>query len=594
LKGYVSRRLYVFAILSCVAICGIMNEDIARADWLHPDYSNPDGGGSTASSDSASDDSEASDLIVSNVTNGFEPKIDGFSFENYGRDVQYGSDGLTIAEMQRMFGEKVCAGKEGGECILTPPAERWMDQNNGPSGHCQGMAVLSALLYYGEENSSDFGADDAYELSIEDNKPLQHEIAYWAAMPASSDKDVDQSPSAVLDNLTNTLKKGLNASEWWTLGVYRPDESGGHAVTPFGVEDLGDGQFKILVYDNNWPGETRYVEVDRDDNTWQYDAAIDPDEPIETYSGNASLHNLILAATSPLLERQRCDFCDEGDNESLTDESASKAEVKQGLRQKNAEITRYLQIWLDGNASLLITDVLGRRIGRVEAKKFVNEIPGAKIEHPMDVGAKAPEKYRQPIYYIPASLNFTIKVDGAWLNGQGQDEEYVTMIGPGYDLVVEGLLLDPGEHDYIDVATVGKEDYRLTYRTNYTDSPDLIIGKDTEPASYEFMARGDKVEPEGNFSVELDMNRGMFIINPRGNSEADQFELLMHRIDDYGEQFFGAKNISLNSTDMVFLNFLDWEEDGQKMYLTIDHGNTGIPSERVEMENNTEFREYWE
>ncbi|HWQ20412.1 MAG TPA: hypothetical protein VN455_11585 [Methanotrichaceae archaeon] len=613
MKRYILMLFCVSGLLASVAVCGIMTADTAKADWLYPSYldsRDTDDGGSTASSElapnekeayeesDASDENDTSDQIYSRVTNGFSPKIDGFSFENYGRSVQYGSDGLTPAELQRMFGDKVCACKTGGECILTPPARRWMDKNNEPSGHCQGMAMLSTLMYYGKISPTEFGADEVYELSIEDNKPLQHEIAYWAATPATTNKDVDASPKAVLDNLTRSLKEGMNASEWWTLGVYRPDWNGGHAITPFGVEDTGDDQFRIMVYDNNWPGETRYVDVDGEYNTWSYNASTDPDEPTDTYSGNATIHNLVLSPISPSLGKQECYFCDESD-EDLINESSSSAKDDQKMHEaeKNTAekepAVRYLEISLDGNASLLITDALGRRIGRAEARKFVNEIPGADIEYSLDVGAKSQKRHIEPVYYIPASLNFSIMVDGTWLGGPGQDEEYVTMIGPGYDLVVEGLLLDPGEQDYIDVATVGRENYRLTYRTNYTDSPDLIIGKDAELASYEFMARGAKIGPEGKFSVELDMDQGKFILNPVGNQEEDQFELLMHRIDDYGEQFFGASNITLKSNDTAYLGFLNWTK-GQKLYLNIDHSSAGIAAETVEMKDSAEARKYWE
>ena len=59
---------------------------------------------------------------------GFRPEQHGFSFPNYGDEP--GIVNLTSAEMQKMFGDKVCASLAGGACVLTPPAQSWMDQIN--------------------------------------------------------------------------------------------------------------------------------------------------------------------------------------------------------------------------------------------------------------------------------------------------------------------------------------------------------------------------------------------------------------------------------------------------------------------------------
>ena len=52
---------------------------------------------------------------------GFRPNIDGFSFQNYADDPV--TVDLTPAELQRMFGDKVCASIAGGKCTLTYPAQ---------------------------------------------------------------------------------------------------------------------------------------------------------------------------------------------------------------------------------------------------------------------------------------------------------------------------------------------------------------------------------------------------------------------------------------------------------------------------------------
>ena len=114
---------------------------------------------------------------------GFNPQENGFRFENYGDDIP--ATNLTSAEMRRMFGDQVCADLNGDECILTPPAEQWMEQVNGDmaGGHCEGMAVLSLMMYTQKVSPQDFGGITASDLDI-NNEDLQREIAYWWATQA--------------------------------------------------------------------------------------------------------------------------------------------------------------------------------------------------------------------------------------------------------------------------------------------------------------------------------------------------------------------------------------------------------------------------
>jgi hypothetical protein len=191
---------------------------------------------------------------------GFRPDIDGFSFQNYGANPQ--TVDLTPAELQRMFGDKVCASTAGGKCVLTYPAERWMNRavSAMKSGHCEGIAVLSSLMYYNKTNPGIFGGSSVIDLSLQDVL-LQREIGYWwttqVTSPGGSRKVLD-SPQKVLDTLAAAFGSGSGAGEWWVMGIYLPDGSGGHAITPYAVEDLGNGTARILVYDNNStiPGAT--------------------------------------------------------------------------------------------------------------------------------------------------------------------------------------------------------------------------------------------------------------------------------------------------------------------------------------------------
>jgi hypothetical protein len=116
---------------------------------------------------------------------GYDVRVHGFAFENYGNEKNYWQ--LTPTEVERMFGERVCLSKINDECILTPLGEQWMKQKNEimGNGHCDGMAALSLLFYLNQLKVEDFGGSSVNSLQLEGNQRLQREIAYWWATQAT-------------------------------------------------------------------------------------------------------------------------------------------------------------------------------------------------------------------------------------------------------------------------------------------------------------------------------------------------------------------------------------------------------------------------
>lgn len=485
---------------------------------------------------------------------GFRPEVNGFSFENYGNDIP--TVGLTPAELQRMFGDNVIASRADGKIILTPPANRWMIEANNAmaNGHCEGMAVLSELIYYNRVDPLMLGGKKAMELSIED-KMLQKEIAYWWTTQVTSpggSKNVHDSPNAVFDTLMSQFKDGPKAAEWWVLCLSKPDGTDGHTITPIAVEDFGNGTAKIKVYDNNFPNEIRAIEIDRSNNTWKYYASVNPNEPSALYTGNASTENLEVVSISPRLGKQRCDFCDN----SLDGTYALSGEG-------------YIQVWQDGKANLLITDKLGRRIGYLEPDKFINEIPNAEVKR-FKFGAV---RKSAPLYILPAGGNFTVEINGRGLTEDGFLG--VMMIGPGSEMGVQRTLLGPGDRDYMDVIKVGGQ-YQLRYRSNRAKAIDLIVGMASDKGNYEFEVEGAKVEPNGRVGANLDSDKGNFIFDTNGNSHPGQFQVTMRRIDPIaGEQVFSNEATVLNPNDAVVMNFANWQGEGSNMPIQIINGNGG-------------------
>ena len=489
---------------------------------------------------------------INATDSGFRPNLNGFSFENYGSDIP--TVGLTPEDMQRMFGDKVIASNAGGKIILTPPANRWMIEANNAmtNGHCEGMAVLSELIYYDKINPLTLGGKDAADLSL-DNQNVQSEIAYWWATQVTSpggSKKVDESPNAILETLINAFKGGSKATEWWVLGLSMPDGTEGHTITPIAAKDFGNGTAEILVYDNNFPDAIRSVMIDAKNNTWMYYASVNPNEPSAQYTGNASTHNLEVISISSRLGKQRCDFCDN---------SLGGTEAQPG--------GGYIQVWQDGNANLVITDELGRRIGYPEPDKFVNEIPNAEVKY----FKFATSKKKAPLYILPAAGNFTVEINGIGLT----EDSFlsVMMIGPGSEMGAQRIVLGPNEHDYMYVTKVGKQ-YQLRYQSNRSKAVDLVVGVTSVEGNYEFDVAGAKVDPQGKVSASVNTDKGNFAFDTNGNSNPGQLQVTMTRIDSSGAQTFTGST-ALSTDNSVVMNYANWQGEGSSIPTQVVDDNSG-------------------
>lgn len=468
---------------------------------------------------------------------GFIPQENGFRFENYGDDIP--ATNLTADELRRMFGDQVCARLDGTDCTLTPPAEQWMEQINGDmaGGHCEGMAVLSLMMYTQKISPEDFGGTTASDLDI-DNEGLQREIAYWWATQAVAPTYTSVIKGTPMEIL-NTIEQMDPAGETYTIGIYN-DAGEGHAITPIGVEDKGDGLYAILVYDNNYPGETRELLIDSRDDSWTYETSINPEVQSDVWSGNAETQTLDLTPTSARLDQQECPFC--GENQV----SSNGAKLAVPAMQLN-------QIFLDGEGHILITDDSGNRLGYVDGK-LINEIPNARYtEFRMGANGNTPE----PVYYIPATLDVTIEIDGSSLSAETLTD--LVLIGPGYSIGLEGIYLTPGQ---VDTAYFYPLDETISYETTSDESPSIIFGIENPNAAadYYFEVYGVDLVGGGTLTALLDTKAGDLLINTEKLNGEGTFNFYMTRITDELEDEFSAEDIVLNEGALVYINYAEWTD----------------------------------
>ena len=414
---------------------------------------------------------------------GFRPDQQGFPFENYGNRLPDGDPptNLTVDDLRRLFGDQVCLSTANGECELIPSAGAWLDQTNKQmaGGHCYGFAVSALLLWRQMIAAQEYGASVPPALDINDNTSLQRRIATeWTAqlLDAVRTNVLGGTPNEVLAFLTEQLRP--DATEVYTLAFWKTDGTGGHAVTPFAVEDRGGGEFSVLIYDSNWPGQTRAIKFDTNDDTWTYAAAANPEERQSLYTGSTKSRNLSLYPLSPGLGIQPCPFC--GTRAIGADAGPTARAVVGATAEPMQEVS------LVGSHAehpdLLITDDGGRRLGYVKGR-LVQEIPGARVDLPL-----ANQSWRvklAPRFVVPADRRYTIRLDGSRL--RKRQTETLSVIGPAFNLTVVDIPLRPGDRD---VLVLGHHGENVTYSTNRSRTPKLRIGISEPTASYELELQG--------------------------------------------------------------------------------------------------------
>ncbi len=510
---------------------------------------------------------------------GFRSDASGFSFENYGAG---NYTNLTADEMRRFFGDRACASLAEGKCVLHPQIQEIMEAWNKSmaGGHCYGFSVAALRFYQKQLNPADFGGATIADLKIDGNEKLQREIAYAFAfqfLRAVRETMIGGTPNDVLDKLSELLKPGASAPESWTIGFFKAEGGGGHAVTPYAVEDLGNGIFAVIIYDNNFPKATRAILFDRNQNRWSYQASINPSVPAELYYGDAQTKSLFLFPTNPgtklLTSYQQCPVCLPRDGERIAGVAAPDSV---GLTPKFNII--FLERDPKAPLHLLVTDEQGRRSGYLPDGKLVSEIPGVQVERPF-MSSDVWNEDEEPTYYIPVGMKFTITIDGSLLKAASAAD--VVMVGPGYDLGVENIKLNPGQKDTLTLSPDGSQ---LSYKTASSEAPDIILGLEQKDGDYAFLVKGVDLDGGGVVNVGLNLAKGQLSIGSRDSKKPGTYGLVMHRIDQKGEQTFSHDDdIVLAPGDTAYLDFGKWAGKGSTIPLEIDHGSKGKIDEIIEL-----------
>jgi hypothetical protein len=492
---------------------------------------------------------------------GFSPTANGFSFQNYGTTLSDGStvpSNLTSADVQTIFGNIVCADAAIGKCDLIPEATAWMNQMNQEmaDGHCFGFSVAADLVWQEKLNTSTYGAPKITGLDIYNNSVLQRIIARgWVFQTFASEQaqKITGDPNKILTKLEQVLKP--NASQTYTVTIWKSDGSGGHAITPYAVKYNGNGQYSVLIYDNNWPGDTtRAISFDTNKDSWSYQASSNPTETDSLYQGDAGSNSIMLFPTPPGQVTWPCPFCGNVPKPGSTAGATGSA-------VRTAAI--YLAGSVTNHSHVLVTDQKGRHLGNVNGK-IVNQIPGAT--YVLLTSDQTWKNKLEPILFVPANQAYTITLDGKPLTAP--DNESITIIGPSWHIAMDNIPMRPGDKDTLFVDPINTT---LTYKTTRSQSPTIQASVSDTRAHYAFVIAGIANQPGGTLELSVPPEGGSLIISHTGSRGTSSVNLSMARSTEQGVQTFSHNAIPLGGADTAELQFGNWTDPSQGIPLIITH-----------------------
>ena len=487
----------------------------------------------------------------------FEPERDGFSFKNYGRDHD-GEDDLDASDLILMFGAgKVCIeGSTANNCVLYETANEWIQKQieGMKGGHCDGFSVTTMrnwldLPFKGRAKPAQWqkGAEVTSDLKLDE--PLANYIAYYHSLQLLKEINTFRAqsfklgPTKIVKLLIESFQTG---KEYYTLGVGMRENGKykrGHSILPYAVEDEGNGVFRIHVYDNVFPHETKYVTVDSKTDTWRYHTASDPDKTANDYVGSKTTETLSLKKMS---DRNRKKYeCPFG-----RDSEDSEGEGSANNRDE-------IYFTFSGEGDLLITDPNGKQIGYDAKKKAeVNQIPDAQIIY--DDGGL--DLNYSPDYVLPydaaAKKAYQLLLSGKDLREETKAD--LSVSGPGFVVGLDDVLLDPKEEL---VVTISPDGETLTFTASADGkTPSIYVTTENGPdkPSYKFEIDGVTIDAGKTLTMRVDVGKGkVYFSDNDGNDDA--YDIHFERTNADGTKIkFDQKDFNPKGKDSFEVDINNW------------------------------------
>ena len=530
----------------------------------------------------------------------FDPAVNTFQFSNQelieAIDLQRNAaawEEVMTEQLQQLFGTQVCIGQEVRTCVLTSAAQDWLKTQLGrmTQGISEGMAAAVLSLWQPPppripwwQRLVNFLLGRTVFGLVRTLFDLQTYIANLFLM--QSVPEVFQQTQAIRDSRTPTqiLLSILNifltgSGDPVTIGIYRILEgllTEGHALTPYRIEDRGEGKYWVYVYDSNYPAgrptspADLHVEFDTVADTWAYQ----PTPSAPAFKGDAQSKTLDFTqlswrqpdtpATPGVTGPFTCPFC------SAAPVSTEPTAPEPPLLPVDITLTGEGQMTVQPygvEPAVLAASTATEQVALVPFKGGLNR----------DVPAS---------YHLPAeSLDQPFQITLQGIATAVAKPATLQLTGPGYTANFEGLTLAPDEALtlYVVPNTTGPE---LTFVTNRaTEIPKLSINLSDNTNTYTF----DSSTPEGFSLTERQVSRSSgFELDglklPAGKrvglSAKGDLKRLYFADDDLANSQYSLRvnnrmvirdRIQLGQTNPDFLNYtLTYEEDLRARNIQVD------------------------
>ena len=353
----------------------------------------------------------------------------------------------------------------------------------------------------------------------------------------------------MLDQLNAAISNGTDP----TTLIVRQSGVGGHAITPYAVEEVEEDVFHIRVYDNNHPDDAeRYVTVNTTLNTWSYNLGAG----IGVWSGNASSHTFGVVPISEYQKSPVCPWC-ETDDEAAGDNMVTT--------------------WMQGAGSLLVENTLGQRMGYQDGQLY-EEIEGGYLAV-IDTGGTSS---LPPQYVLPAGDTYQYNLSGAGLSTAG--EASITQFGPGFAVSVEQIPVSADTADQMEISADGTD---VWYRAvNAAAEIDLQLIAETETRSRQVRIIGVDVGTGEQFSVQAPA--GSQTVKLDGSLAAGGvYDFKLDESSPSGASHFLHSQIALDASDTHYFT-AGASSSMNQLTLEIDHDSDGGVDEVKTLKN-----QYW-
>jgi len=483
---------------------------------------------------------------------GFRPNSNGYAFQNYTGVVNSTDPDFTLDQMIQWFGQDVvCQAIVNGKCETKQTALLWnlkvVNSLLAKTGRCDSMAVTALRFFKGYDSIATFlpAATTAHDLPDPSllAKLRYHLGSYFALQvldPVASYKNqtVLLSPAQVLSQVQTALANGATDPAL----IFLRSGSSGHSVLPYAIEDRCAGLYWLLVYDSNYPNETKHLVIDTQANTWSYAMAN------ATWSGTAMSQSLGLVPISVYGQKPVCPLflC------------PSKLAAAQPATN---------QVWVSGPGEAQVCDAQGRCLDPHQ-----NQIPAASLTLP----DSAPS-FAQPIYNLPPG-DYKIALGGTTLTPTALVT--VSQFKPGCALAVEGLHLDLNRKDLL---TTSATDCALTYRPSHTQRVTITLVVDNQEQSSQFQVQNLSITANESLTLKVDAVQKKLILYTT-DDRSQTYDLQVRTVHAAGVETFSAANLLFTANDT---HYWDYSQLNQ-LILRVDQGSDGTIDQNTDQKAKLE------